>query len=99
ALRSLKWPISVNELKKNGYLIEDNANNLKTIKKESIQENDLEIDESIEEKKRIRICPSSLCQCEEKLGIIENCEQCKNNTNCGAECAIICDDCLHRVLK
>ncbi|CAG8685748.1 4601_t:CDS:2, partial [Racocetra persica] len=49
--------------------------------------------------KRTRLCPNSVCQCEKKLKIIENCKRCKNNIKCEAEYLIICDDCLHEVLE
>ncbi|CAG8715778.1 5487_t:CDS:1, partial [Racocetra persica] len=49
--------------------------------------------------KRTKLCPNSVCQCEKKLKIVENCDQCKNNIKCEAEYLIICDDCLHEVLE
>ncbi|CAG8797211.1 4201_t:CDS:2, partial [Cetraspora pellucida] len=49
--------------------------------------------------KRITICPNSVCHCDEKLEVIEDCEHCKNNTKCEEEYMIICDDCLHEVLE
>ncbi|CAG8847686.1 1037_t:CDS:1, partial [Racocetra persica] len=49
--------------------------------------------------KRTKVCPNSVCRCEKKLKIIENCEQCKNNIKCEAEYLIMCNDCLYEVLE
>ncbi|KAF0554674.1 kinase-like protein [Gigaspora margarita] len=51
--------------------------------------------------KRTKKCTdvTVLCRCEKKLKARKDCEECKNRPKCVEEAPLICNDCLHEVLK